>query len=205
MKPFLNICITVSCALLAAICIYAQEAKSPPEIIRRPGAETYYDPDTKIEFPSKAGKFRKIAVRKNLNPVHGTTVRYVGENGEYADVYIYSLDTAANKVSGNELKAHIAEVEKNILAMPEKSDIIKKVVKRNDDNLVTSKNDVLYAAAYNINIDGELMISRLTICLKNGKIVKIRITYPAFDDNGKECSESPKNAYDFESLIAIRE
>lgn len=178
------------------------EAGSRPDVFKRPSDEVYSDDFSKMVFPAKAGIFKKTAVKKNMNPVFGTVIRYIGDNDECADIYIYSLDTSAAAVTSEEFDEHVKDVCKSITSMPQKNKIIKKVsLIDGSKGINENKKGVFFTVTYAITVDSEEVISRLTMFMVNGRIIKIRTTYPAKNDELTDKMTSMDKSLEFEKVI----
>ena len=105
--------------LCAVLCAVAQD------VFLRPAMEAFVDKDTLLVFPAQIDTFQKVRVRKNENPVFGTVVRYENELGSCADVYIYSLDTAAKPVQQDAYEKHCLETDQGILNLSAQNPKIK--------------------------------------------------------------------------------
>jgi len=181
---FLCVCLLVAGTLLTA----------GQEIIRRPADEVYKDPETGLSFDSRNGNFVKMEVVRNENPVFGTTIRYQNENYSGADIYIYSLGTKGEAVTEEQFRQECAEVEKTILNMKKRNDIIESVSLLKCPAPASKQ---IFYRMFEIVIDGEKNRSSLMMVLYRGKIVKCRVTYP---DDPKENAGASKEAREFENL-----
>lgn len=204
MNDFKRFLLSLACLLLTAAaavppCVYAGT-----NLIRRPADEAYTDADTKLVFPSRWGGFIKMEVIRNLNPVFGTTIRYQNENYSGADVYIYCLGTKGGPVSEEQFRAECADVEKNILNMKQRSDIIESVRlldagKTQDAGKAQAQAaGKIFRRSFEIVIDGEKNRSTLLMFLYRGRIVKCRITFP---DDSAEGAAASKEAAAFEDAL----
>lgn len=198
MNDFKRFLLSLACLLLTAAaavppCVYAGT-----NLIRRPADEAYTDADTKLVFPSRWGGFIKMEVIRNLNPVFGTTIRYQNENYSGADVYIYCLGTKGGPVSEEQFRAECADVEKNILSMKQRSDIIESVRLLDARKAQAQAAGKIFRRSFEIVIDGEKNRSTLLMFLYRGRIVKCRITFP---DDSAEGAAASKEAAAFEDAL----
>ena len=122
-------------------------------------------------------------VRKNFNPVFGTTVHYENPNGSFADIYLYRLDTGAKAVSPAEFEQNYQETHKRILNM--KNDLegdldvsVQEIPENIYPGAVSNDSSSVHAVSFQIKIEEEEVLSHLIMFEKNGTIVKIRMTDP---------------------------
>ena len=154
--------------LLGAFVAFAQD------VFLRPALEDFIDKDTKLVFPALIDTFQKVRVRKHENPVFGTVVRYENESGTCADVYIYSLDTGAKEVTGDEFVKHFQETDEGILKMAEQNAKIKSVSRIEKPARKTPGSG--REAYYRIESTTAPMDSVLYLALYRGKLVKLRVS-----------------------------
>ena len=89
--------------------------KTIPVTIRElPENASYSVPFLKLTFPPVLAGYRKHSVTENANPVYGTVIRYTGETGEYADIYLYTADTGFSPIREESLHN---EYEKTVNAI----------------------------------------------------------------------------------------
>lgn len=155
------------------------------ETIRRPAAEEYREPATGLAFPGRMGAFLKTEAIENENPVFGVTIRYQNENASCADIYLYSLDTSAVPAGKEAFRRECTGVEQRILLMGEKHSLIESVSLLPPDDAEKNLPDGLFLRRFEIRLDGETVHSRLAMFLYGGKIVKLRVSYPAGDPGEK--------------------
>lgn len=92
-----------------------EDKKTIPVTVRElPENASYSVPSLKITFPPVLAEYRKHSVTENANPVYGTVIRYTGETGEYADIYLYTADTGFSPIFGESLQN---EYEKTVNAI----------------------------------------------------------------------------------------
>ena len=171
------------------------------DIFLRPALESFVDEDTGLEFPALLDSFQKVRVRKNLNPVFGTVVRYENEAGTCADVYIYSLDTGAKAVSRTMFEKHCRETDQDILNLPGQ-----KPVENLPSHKIRSSTHIEapgriappygFEAYYRIQNGSMTMDSVLYLALCRGKLVKVRVSYSSEDE------EEARSAYRFIDAVA---
>lgn len=171
------------------------------DIFLRPALESFVDESTGLEFPALLDSFQKVRVRKNLNPVFGTVVRYENEAGSCADVYIYSLDTGAKAVSQAMFEKHCRETDQDILNLPGQ-----KPVQNLPSHKIQSSTHIEapgrtappygFEAYYRIQNGSMIMDSVLYLALCRGKLVKVRVSYSSEDE------EEAKSAYRFIDAVA---
>ena len=92
------------------------QAKAPvPVTVRQlPENASYSIPALGITFPPVLAGYKKDSVTENANPVYGTVIRYAGETGEYADIYLYTDDTGSSPIREENL---VREYEKTVNAI----------------------------------------------------------------------------------------
>jgi len=173
--------------LCAVLCAVAQD------VFLRPAMEAFVDKDTLLVFPAQIDTFQKVRVRKNENPVFGTVVRYENELGSCADVYIYSLDTAAKPVQQDAYEKHCLETDQGILNLSAQNPKIK-VEHLEAPGRKTPEGG--YEMFYRIQNGSTQMDSVLYLALYKGKLVKVRISYSPED------TEEPVHADLFIDAVA---
>ena len=149
----------------------------------KPADESYTDEETNLVFPARSANYQKVLVRKNFNPVFGTTVHYENPNGSFADIYLYRLDTGAKAVSPAEFEQNYQETHKRILNM--KNDLegdldvsVQEIPENIYPGAVSNDSSSVHAVSFQIKIEEEEVLSHLIMFEKNGTIVKIRMTDP---------------------------
>ena len=163
----------------AFLCIPAQKnGADTPRVVYRPADEAFKDEATGLIFNSRIGGYNKFAVSSNINPVYGTIIRYQNEVA-CGDIYIYSLDTLGSPVTQEAAEKEFKAVEKSIRTMPERSSLVESVVPKKDLGLELPEG--FYGQRFLIRSNGEEMKSLLILFLCKGRIVKIRVSYPADD------------------------
>ncbi len=171
--------LTVLLTGAVSLCIHAQEnTQDAPRVVYRPSEEAFKDESTALIFNSRIGGYNKFAVSNNINPVYGTTIRYQNEVA-CGDIYIYSLDTKGSPVTPEAAEKEFKAVKESIRTMPERCSLVKSVLLKKDFGLE------LPAGAYGQRFliqsgDGEIK-SLLILFLYKGKIIKIRASCPADD------------------------
>ena len=191
MTRFLRTLLTGAAAGFLCLCgVLSAEAQ---DVFLRPAMEEFVDKDTRLVFPAQIDTFQKVRVRKNENPVFGTVVRYENELGSCADVYIYSLDTAAKPVPQEMFEKHCRETDQGILNLSEQNPKIK--VEHLDAAGRTAPEGG-FEAFYRIQNGSTQMDSVLYLALYKGKLVKVRISYSPDD------SEEPAHATLFIDAVA---
>ena len=153
-------------------------------VFNKPFLEKYTDPGTGLICEPELFHFRKISVRCNQNPAFGTTIHYRHENGSFADVYLYHLDTGAKPVSPEQMKEHFQDTEKRILTASQitgldNSNNLFNVVKLDHSTVIRKLEDVFpqsHLASYRFQIQDELTESHLVMFLKRNTLVKVRVT-----------------------------
>lgn len=163
------------------------------DVFLRPAMEEFVDKDTRLVFPAQVDTFQKVRVRKNENPVFGTVVRYENELGSCADVYIYSLDTAAKPVPQELFEKHCRETDRGIMNLSKQNPKIK-VEHLDADGRKAPEGG--FEAFYRIQNGSTLMDSVLYLALYKGKLIKVRISYSPED------SEEPAHASFFIDAVA---
>ncbi|MBR4717752.1 MAG: hypothetical protein IKP09_06810 [Lentisphaeria bacterium] len=158
--------------LCAVLCAVAQD------VFLRPAMEAFVDKDTLLVFPAQIDTFQKVRVRKNENPVFGTVVRYENELGSCADVYIYSLDTAAKPVQQDAYEKHCLETDQGILNLSAQNPKIKV---EHIEAPGRKAPEGGYEMFYRIQNGSTRMDSVLFLALYKGKLVKVRISYSSED------------------------
>jgi len=163
------------------------------DIFLRPALESFVDEDTGLEFPALLESFQKVRVRKNLNPVFGTVVRYENEAESCADVYIYSLDTGAKAVSQTMFEKHCRETDRDILNLPaQKTDLNLPSHKIQSSVHIEAPGRTApaygFEAYYRIQNGSMLMDSVLYLALYRGKLVKVRVSYSSEDLEEAQCA-----------------
>ena len=108
------------------------------------------------------------------------TVSYQTPDSPCADIYIYSLDTAASPVKEEDFSHACVRVHGNILNMQQNGSEINSV---REIALTEKYPEGVYAKWYEVAVKGETISSHLLMFLRAGKIVKIRISFPA-DESG---------------------
>ena len=173
--------------LCAVLCAVAQD------VFLRPAMEAFVDKDTLLVFPAQIDTFQKVRVRKNENPVFGTVVRYENELGSCADVYIYSLDTAAKPVQQDAYEKHCLETDQGILNLSAQNPKIKVEHLEAPGRKAPEGG---YEMFYRIQNGSTQMDSVLYLALYKGKLVKVRISYSPED------TEEPVHADLFIDAVA---
>ena len=161
------------------LCLCGILTAAAQDVFLRPAMEEFIDKDTRLVFQAQIDTFQKVRVRKNENPVFGTVVRYENELGSCADVYIYSLDTAAKPVPQETFEKHCKETDQGIMNLPAQNPKIK--VERLD----AAGREVPeggFEAFYRIQNGSTLMDSVLYLALYKGKLIKVRISYSPEDN-----------------------
>lgn len=160
-------------------CVHTQESpQDAPRVVYLPADEAFKDESTGLTFNSRIGGYNKFAVSRNVNPVYGTIIRYQNEVA-CGDIYIYSLDSQGNPVSPEAAEKEFKDVVQTIRTMPERSSLVEAVTLKSDMGLELPAG--AYGQRFQIKANGEEMKSLLILFLCNGKIVKIRVSYPADD------------------------
>lgn len=171
--------LTVLLAGNAFLCVHTQEQKADaPKIVYRPADASFKDEFTGLIFKSRISGYNKFAVSCNVNPAYGTIIRYQNEVA-CGDVYIYSLDSKGNPVSPEAAEKEFKDVVQTIRTMPERSSLVEAVTLKSDTGLELPAG--VYGQRFQIKANGEEMKSLLILFLYKGRIVKIRVSYPADD------------------------
>ena len=191
MTRFLRTLLTGAAA--GFLCLCGALSAEAQDVFLRPAMEEFVDKDTRLVFPAQIDTFQKVRVRKNENPVFGTVVRYENELGSCADVYIYSLDTAAKPVPQEMFEKHCRETDQGILNLSEQNPKIKV---EHLDAAGRKAPEGGFEAFYRIQNGSTQMDSVLYLALYKGKLVKVRISYSPDD------SEEPVHATLFIDSIA---
>lgn len=173
------------------LCLCGASYAAAQDVFLRPALEAFVDKDTQLVFPAQVDTFQKVRVRKNENPVFGTVVRYENELGSCADVYIYSLDTAAKPVPQDAFEKHCRETDQGILDLSARNPKIK--VEHLKDS---ARNAGGFEAFYSVRNGSTQMDSVLYLALYKGKLVKVRISYSPED------TEEPVHADLFIDAVA---
>ena len=180
-------------AVAGFLCFCGVAAAEAQDIFLRPAMEAFVDKDTLLVFPAQVDTFQKVRVRKNENPVFGTVVRYENELGSCADVYIYSLDTAAKPVPQETFEKHCKETDLGIMNLSAQNPKIK--VERLDA-AGRKAPEGGFEAFYRIQNGSTQMDSVLYLSLYKGKLIKVRISYSPEDN------EEPVHAGFFIDTVA---
>ena len=161
------------------LCLCGALSAGAQDVFLRPAMEEFVDKDTRLVFPAQVDTFQKVRVRKNENPVFGTVVRYENELGSCADVYIYSLDTAAKPVPQEMFEKHCRETDQGILNLSEQNPKIKV---EHLDAADRKAPEGGFEAFYRIQNGSTQMDSVLYLALYKGKLIKVRISYSPEDN-----------------------
>ena len=161
------------------LCLCGALSAKAQDVFLRPAMEEFVDKDTRLVFPAQIDTFQKVRVRKNENPVFGTVVRNENELGSCADVYIYSLDTAAKPVPQETFEKHCKETDQGIMNLSAQNPKIK--VERLDAS-GRKVPDGGFEAFYRIQNGSTQMDSVLYLALYKGKLIKVRISYSPEDN-----------------------
>lgn len=161
------------------LCLCGALSAKAQDVFLRPAMEEFVDKDTRLVFPAQIDTFQKVRVRKNDNPVFGTVVRYENELGSCADVYIYSLDTAAKPVPQETFEKHCKETDQGIMNLSAQNPKIK--VERLDAGGRKAPEGG-FEAFYRIQNGSTQMDSVLYLALYKGKLIKVRISYSPEDN-----------------------
>lgn len=182
--------------MLSLVCVplYADDTQTAPDFLLRPASEAFQDKDTGLIFPARISEFSKVRVRRNLNPVFGTTVRYESESGNCADVYLYALDTGAKEVTEEQFSENCADTVKGILGVAGQSKQIRSVKQLESEFKIQSKTSFRTSFFRMQSEDGNLD-SILVMALYRGRIVKLRITYDS------EAEDEQKTAVEFAQSV----
>lgn len=175
------------------LCLCGALSAGAQDVFLRPAMEEFVDKDTRLVFPAQVDTFQKVRVRKNENPVFGTVVRYENELGSCADVYIYSLDTAAKPVPQETFEKHCRETDQGILDLSKQNPKIKV---EHLDAAGRKAPEGGFEAYYRIQNGSTQMDSVLYLALYKGKLIKVRISYSPED------SEEPAHAALFIDAVA---
>ena len=135
-------------------------------IIRRQASEEYRNAETGLVFPARVDAFEKVMVRVNPTPEIGVSVSYEDESGNLADVYIYR--------NGEPFEEHAEKTFRRILDAPKQSRLIRSSEALGEPETANG----VFSAVFRMAVEGETLISRLTLFQKNGYYVKIRVTNP---------------------------
>jgi hypothetical protein len=168
-------------AAVGFLCLCGAPSAEAQDVFLRPAMEEFVDKDTRLVFPAQINTFQKVRVRKNENPVFGTVVRYENELGSCADVYIYSLDTAAKPVPQETFEKHCRETDEGILTLSKQNPKIKV---EHLDAAGRKAPEGGFEAFYRIQNGSTQMDSVLYLALYKGKLIKVRISYSP--DDGEE-------------------
>lgn len=162
-------------------------------IQHRSASEAYVDPDLKVSFPADAGTFRKNEVSRSFNPMIGTKIRYSAGDGACADIYIYSLPNAEQKINSDILKKHFEEAKKAVLGLPAKGLSMKQVV-LSAEKCENRGNLQIYSADFILTWnDGSSQSSSMKLFPSREKIVKLRIS--GTKDHAEQFSTVIVNAF----------
>ena len=171
--------LTVLLAGAVLPCARAQEkTQDAPRVVYRPADEAFKDEATGLTFSSRISGYYKAAVSCNVNPAYGTIIRYQNEV-PCGDIYIYSLDSQGKPVSQEAAEKEFTAVVQSIRTMPERSSLVESVIPKTDLGLELPAG--AYGQRFVIKSNGEEMKSLLILFLCKGKIIKVRISYPADD------------------------
>ena len=188
------------------------EKKSVPVTVRElPENTSYTFPVLEITFPPYIAGYKKHSVTENANPVYGTVIRYTGETGEYADIYLYSPDTGNSSLPESALLPEYKKTLKAILTpgKPEKNNKMEEFfpVKENISGLKeevrkdTSGKVLLYSSSFRCQIGDSAYDSLLVMGLlpprgkktekgiRYSKFMKIRLTRPSGVSTGSDSAE----------------
>ena len=176
------------------LCLCGILTAGAQDVFLRPAMEEFVDKDTRLVFPAQVDTFQKVRVRKNENPVFGTVVRYENELGSCADVYIYSLDTAAKPVPQELFEKHCKETDQGIMNLSKQNPRIKVV---HLDAAGRKAPEGGFEAFYRIQNGSTQMDSVLYLALYKGKLIKVRISYSPED------TEEPAHAALFIDAVAV--
>lgn len=166
-------------------------ASAAEPVEHRSSAESYTDPETKAVFPAEAGVFRKQEVIRSFNPMIGTTIRYTNQDGDCADIYIYTLPESSEPPSDELLRKHYQTLKTAILNLPSKGITVKEV-KLAEFRELKDQQKKVFACSAEFQItwnDGTTQCSILQLAWYQKKIIKLRMT----------CSR--KNAENFSKTI----
>ena len=178
MFRFFAKCVLFSAGILFPVLLPAGGEGETPEVIRRPADEVFVDDATGFRFFRRIGAYSKAAVSCSVNPAYGTIVRYQNEIA-YGDVYIYSLDSHGTPVKQSDLDQEFEKVSKAILQLPQNSGLVKSV-QTIADTPGKLPDGVRYRH-FRICTEDDTMGSLMLMFLQNGRIVKIRVSYPVED------------------------
>ncbi len=171
MNRALKLGIGLCCVMGGTVLLSAAPA---PVFERRPFLEEYVDADTGVRLPPRIGNYRKNEVVKNFNPLIGTVIRYADPQGNCADIYIYSLDSANQVVSEKAALTHFREIKQAIENLPKRLGHVKEVQALGEEALRCPPKVAGRCATFRLNIIGELRISELAVFPFRQKIIKIR-------------------------------
>lgn len=134
--------------------------------VRRQASEEYRNRETGLVFPARLETFEKVMVRVNPDPEIGVGVSYENETGSLADVYIYR--------NTEPFDDHAAKTFRRILDSPKKSALIRSCEALDEPETAEG----VFSARFRMTVEGETLMSRLFLVVRNGYYVKIRITNP---------------------------
>ena len=149
-----------------------------PTVEHRSVSESYEDPEIKVVFPAKVGKFRKNEVSRSYNPMIGTKIRYSDVDGYCADVFIYTLPVDEKTISAAMLDEHYKTVKTAILDLSSRSKTIKKVSLEKETKVVDGNiGSAVYTASFLLSWDsGSDQTTTLKLFSCKGKIIKLRMS-----------------------------
>lgn len=143
--------------------------------------ESYVESATGIEFPGQIGVFVKTSVRENLNPLFGVSITYQTlDDSPCAGIYVYSLDPESTPVNDGKFAAECELTHNNILNMKRKDPMINSV---REIPAGEKYSPSVYAKWYEVTVKDEVIHSHLLMLCHAGKVIKIRVSFPA-DDTG---------------------
>lgn len=139
----------------------------------RPSGEAYPDPEIKVVFPAEIASFRKQEVIRSYNPLIGTAVRYADDNGNCADIYIYT-----SWEENGTFEQHFQSAKKAVLDLPTKGFSVKKVSLLKDLEIQFTPENTGKRAEFLITFseDDSQVFSFLQLFLYREKIIKIRLS-----------------------------
>lgn len=150
----------------------------------RPLHEAFFESNTDLVFPDVLGEFRKSRVSINQNLQIGTTIRYLNEAGDSADVYVYSTDEKAKieDMTDEKVKSVFEKSVNAIVSLPKQSSSVLSVERLSDD---VGKNQAVDAcsAVFRLKLKDETLYSILTILGYQGMFLKIRVSCDASADD----------------------
>ncbi len=187
MKRLALACLLLPFAMADESFADAAAPEAPVSELSRPKGEPYFDEATGVEFPAELGSLFKTQVVKNNNPFYGTVVRYAGDSGLCADVYLYTL---GQEPDADALKAHFQGALKVIANLPSAGGPVKTVsqIKESSVDMGPKGEFHCWRADFSfVAVGGGRFDSEMLLFPFRGRLVKIRVSRP---DGSKDVADS---------------